>query len=304
MTTAVTFKHILVPLDGTPAAEAGLVTAVAIARKFNGRLTLLTVLERDAPVEVHGQPHLAGAALAENYLRVLAQQKCSGTEVDWHVHTDMVRDVAQSLTDHVREYDADLIVMSPHGAHFARNMWFGSIGQQILRATSKPVLIVRTDNGPPSDFQKILVPVSVQRAHDFALDAAMAFSTAFCASLDLLTVVPTTSALRGPEAAVSSLLPRASAAILAMAEDDARDHLSALIAEHMTQIPHVESHTVRGDPARKIASVARRLGSDLVVLGTHCRIGSDAFWAGSVAPRVMRLLHRPVLLVPPRQSVP
>jgi nucleotide-binding universal stress UspA family protein len=37
---------------------------------------------------------------------------------------------------------------------------------------------------------------------------------------------------------------------------------------------------------------------DLIVLGTHGKAGINAFWAGSVAPKIVSQTRLPVLLVP------
>ena len=48
------FKHILVPLDGSKLAEAAIPFAVEFCRKLDAQITLLHVIEKDAPSEVHG----------------------------------------------------------------------------------------------------------------------------------------------------------------------------------------------------------------------------------------------------------
>ena len=52
------FTHLLVPLDGSEMAESVLPAAVHLARALEARLTLLHVLEHNAPDEVHGQRHI------------------------------------------------------------------------------------------------------------------------------------------------------------------------------------------------------------------------------------------------------
>ncbi|NCT22408.1 universal stress protein, partial [bacterium] len=47
------FKHILVPLDGSHLAEAALAPAARIAGTLGAPVTLIHILERDAPREVH-----------------------------------------------------------------------------------------------------------------------------------------------------------------------------------------------------------------------------------------------------------
>ncbi|HVB64331.1 MAG TPA: universal stress protein, partial [Nitrolancea sp.] len=52
------FKRVLVPLDGSRLAEAVLPVAFAIAARCGATVTLLHVLEHNAPETVHGQQHL------------------------------------------------------------------------------------------------------------------------------------------------------------------------------------------------------------------------------------------------------
>ena len=56
------FEHLLVPLDGSPGAEVAVAAAAGLARRRGAAVTLLHVLERDAPGAVHGERHLQGAA--------------------------------------------------------------------------------------------------------------------------------------------------------------------------------------------------------------------------------------------------
>ena len=47
------FKHILVPLDGSKLAEATLPAARSLAMTFKAPVTLLHIIEQDAPEEIH-----------------------------------------------------------------------------------------------------------------------------------------------------------------------------------------------------------------------------------------------------------
>ena len=65
-------KKILVPLDGSSLSEASLPAAAALAQRFNSRITLLHVIERDAPSEVHHERHLTTAGEAQAYMADVA----------------------------------------------------------------------------------------------------------------------------------------------------------------------------------------------------------------------------------------
>lgn len=58
------------------------------------------------------------------------------------------------------------------------------------------------------------------------------------------------------------------------------------------------------DVAQCIERVASDWHADLIVMGTHGRSGVRRLMLGSVAERVLRGTHRPVLLVPARAATP
>jgi len=68
------FTHILVPLDGSQLSEASLGPAAFLARELHCSVTLLHVIEEDAPAEVHKERHLTNPKEADEYLRLTAQR--------------------------------------------------------------------------------------------------------------------------------------------------------------------------------------------------------------------------------------
>ena len=52
------FKHLLVPLDGSKLSESALPAAVHLAQALDASVTLIHVIEKDAPREVHKDRHL------------------------------------------------------------------------------------------------------------------------------------------------------------------------------------------------------------------------------------------------------
>jgi len=56
-------------------------------------------------------------------------------------------------------------------------------------------------------------------------------------------------------------------------------------------------HISFGDPGQEIAAFAERLNADLIVMPSHGRSGMTRLLIGSVAERVCRLAHCPVLVL-------
>ncbi len=90
------FKNILVPLDGSKLSEASLAPAAFLAEELHSPVTLLHVIEQDAPSEVHKEHHLTKPEEAEAYLQQAARRAFPpSVKVDTHVHSAPVSDVAR-----------------------------------------------------------------------------------------------------------------------------------------------------------------------------------------------------------------
>lgn len=294
-------EHILVPLDGSRLAEASLPAAVYLADNLGASITLIHVIERNAPEEVHSEPHLTQVSEARHYLRELVKRALpSQLQVHTHVHTAEVTDVARSIVEHSHELKPDLIVMCTHGRSGARDWLFGTIAQQVISMGEIPVLLVRPAlEEPQPDFvlRQILIPLDGNPVHSQCIPAAVELARACRASLRLLTVVPTLQTLAGTHAAASKFLPGATRALLDLDEAGATTYLDEVAGSLRPDVP-VSRVVRRGDPASEIVAEADRLGADLIVLGTHGTVGTEAFWARSVPPKVSGRTRIPVLFIP------
>ena len=80
-------QRLLVPLDGSPLAEAVLPAVRFLAGQGVNHIVLLHVLEHDPPETIHGQRHLTEEISAEQYLKTIAASLLAlNVGVDVHVH--------------------------------------------------------------------------------------------------------------------------------------------------------------------------------------------------------------------------
>jgi nucleotide-binding universal stress UspA family protein len=297
------FKNILVPLDGSRLAESALPIAAALARRFKGSVTLIHVIEKDAPSEVHSERHLVHANEATEYLEEVASLSIlSGVRVSTHVHESKVTDVVESITEHSAELAPDLIVMSTHGKGGAQRLLFGNLAQRVTARGATPVLIVHPEHAEGrnanADWRVILAPIDADPSHEKSLSFAANIALAFHCRLHLLMVVPTLIKLSGPQSAFSLFLPGATRAKLEIETSAAAEYLRSKENELKEKKIRTQSEVARGKAARAISKAAERLSADLIVMGTHGKVGADAFWAGSVAAQVAAHTHVPLLLLP------
>jgi|YelNatPaOPRAMG01_1025707.scaffolds.fasta_scaffold00175_64 nucleotide-binding universal stress UspA family protein len=296
------FKHILVPLDGSNLAESALPAAVYMATMFSASVTLIHVIERNPPEEIHGNRHLSNPDEANAYLADVAQRSFPReVRTEWHVHTAEVSDVARSIAEHAGELSPDLIVMCTHGKSGVRGWIMGSIAQQVIALGKTPILLMQPgEDGGQAGFtcRQLLVPLDGKPDHEQSVPVAAEIARTCGASIHLLSVVPTLGTLSGESAATARLLPGATSAVLEMAEQTASQYLAGFLRQLLAQNLTVTSEISRGDPAPTIVKTAETIQADLIVLGTHGKSGAGAFWAGSVGPKIASLSHRPMLLVP------
>ncbi|MCL4561218.1 MAG: universal stress protein [Chloroflexi bacterium] len=295
------FKHLLVPLDGSHLAESVLPLAGFLAVKLGASITLIHVIEHNAPQEVHGERHLTDPEEAYAYLEQLSEQSLpAGVAVERHVHTAEVNNVARSIVEHADELEPDLILLCTHGSSGVKGMLIGSIAQQVIGMGSTPVLLIHPPEKPQDSFtcRQILVPMDGNAEHEQSLPVALMLAQACHTRLHLLVVVPTLSTLKPDRAATGKLLPATMMALLNITEESAQDYLRDKLDQlHSSNVP-ITAEVQRGDVPSEIVAVANRINADMIVLGTHGRAGAGAFWEGSVGPKLPGMTGIPLLFIP------
>jgi nucleotide-binding universal stress UspA family protein len=299
------FKHLLVPLDGSGLAETALPAAAHMARKLGAAVTLIHVVEKDAPKEIHKDRHLTNAEEANAYLQEIAGQAFSPeTQVEWHVHEEEVKDVAGSIVLHTQELEQDLVVMCTHGRGGVRDWFMGSIAQQVIALGKTPVLLIPPRDSGQAVFpcRQALVALDGVPDHEQGLRVAAGLAQVCGITLHLLMVIPTLSTLKAEKAATGRMLPGAMMAMLDLAEQGGKDYL----VKHMQTLQAggiaTSAEVSRGDPVPVIVATSQRIQADLIVLGTHGKTGMDAFWSESVTPKLSARSLVPLLLVPVREK--
>jgi nucleotide-binding universal stress UspA family protein len=295
------FTRLLVPLDGSRLAETVLPAAAFLATHLDASVVLIHVIERDAPSEVHGDAHLRTESEADAYLRNIAAAFPPQVRVETHVHTGGFRSITRSISDHVTELGSDLILMCMHGRSGPRQFLFGSIAQQVGSLGSVAVLFFRAPAvaAPPAfALTKLLVPLDGEPAHEHSLPVAEDLALRCAASIHLLRVVPTYGNLSGPWVQSSRLLPGTTTRMLEMTVQEAHDYLENARASIKQERISVTTEVLRGDPPDVIAEAAEMHRADLIIVGTHGKVGTDAFWSGSVTAKLCRRCQIPVLLIP------
>jgi len=137
-------------------------------------------------------------------------------------------------------------------------------------------------------FKAILSPVQFDDNSMAALSVAKELALTYGATVYVLYVVPIIL-VAGEGYIVYSLEEQEQNAKKALAEM-AQQRLSGVKYEILTKI---------GEIAKSVLDVAHEIRADLIVMATHGRTGIPHFFLGSVAEKVVREAHCPVLTVRP-----
>lgn len=294
------FRHFLVPLDGSRLAEMILPVATTLAKGMGAGVTLLHVVEPAAPRQVHGEPHLLNAQEAQTYLDSIAERlRAENVQVDTHI--DVAEGgVVKAIFAHGGELHADLILLTNHGHSGLREAVYGSIPQQVLQSGAIPVLLVKAENAtPPATYtcHKILVPLDGSPLYETALDVSKELARALGATLQMVVVVPTVQTLSPERSATGILLPTSTRAMLDFAVNGAAEYLNSKLSELAGEGISAEGQVLRGEIPTQLVTAAQQGVADLLVMATHGRAGLDAFWSGSIAPKVLARTVAPTLLL-------
>lgn len=292
------FRHLLVPLDGSKLAEIVLPVAADLARAAEARVTLLHVLEEHPHGEVHGDRHLTELGEAGKYLtEVAGSELFRGIRTAWHVHDERIRDLPDSLVSHASEMAPDLIMLCEHGSHRTRDILSGNVAQRVVRHGNTPVFLLRAEGAAVLP-RRILAPLDGRPDHERGLVPAEVLARITGAEIELLTVVPTAEHLSGEYAVTGNLMPASTRARLDVAEQDAASYLADHVAWMRDAGLAVSATVARGDPADQICDFVATRAIDCIALGTHGKAGTGAFWAGSLAQRLIHRTWAAFLLTP------
>lgn len=151
------YRRILVPVDGSSAAERGVQEAIRLAGTLQARLLFLHVLDDYRMLQemtTQGSLDAMLRDLRQAGLDVLAQARQAAGHERVHCETLMRevagRRVADVIVDQVGQHHCDLLVIGTHGRRGFARLALGSDAEQVVRLSPVPVLVVRPPADPPA----------------------------------------------------------------------------------------------------------------------------------------------------------
>lgn len=307
------YRSILVPLDGSLFAEHALPVALAIARRSGARLSLVTVTTPLAEAYVEGlcfgtlDLEQEMFARRKTYLDNLAHDLRSRSNVPVEIHVER-GEVAGSICHLVSKGGTDLVVMATHGRSPMGRFWLGSVADEMIRQTNVPLLLVRPGEVPVDldhepELGKMVLPLDGTPLAEQILEPAVALAGVIPGAEMILVraihaLVPMNGMPDVPSAEKEAhTLQLQVQALHDRLRKEAESYLVDVATRLRAQGLRVRTQVVVEDqPALAILHEAEAQHAGVIALETHGRRGLSRLILGSVADKVVRGAHVPVLV--------
>ena len=292
-------EKILVQLDGSKLSEVALPWAEEISGRLGASITIIHVTEMAK--DPHDLFHQAYFQKIVNDTRQVIQEysvtpKQSSVDVQSEV---LSGNPAEKIVEYAEENQIGLIVMATHGRSGISRWTLGSVADKVVRATTRPVLLIRskdflTEVHGKGMLNRILVPLDGSENAKAIIPYIEELALGLKAEVLLLQAVP-----KGYQ--VLSGYVASTAEVVDSDMLMARDHLNKVATQLeekgvsiKTEVKMINDET---HAAEEIIDFASQIQAGLVAISTHGRSGIRRWAFGSVAERVLREGDTPLLLV-------
>jgi nucleotide-binding universal stress UspA family protein len=287
--------HVLLATDLSAASTPHVTYGVQLAKQLGSRLTLFHAAIRPSV------PDSFSATVDLEGKRRELQNLAATLPVDRHaqVEFEVATNARQAILAAAERTQADLLVVPSHGRSGLQRALLGSTAEEVVRHSTRPVLLV-TDRmlpSPPANRDSnrfIVVPVDLAGETHAAQLPAAELARRLGLPLLLMTVLPTSE---GP--------PMGGGAPVAPTRTDPQqrvNHALRDLRQLATKIGgglHIEVFaSIADDPAAEIVAKAKAPDAAMLVASTHARTGLLRLFRGSVAENMVRHATVPVVCVP------
>lgn len=270
-------RNILVPTDFSDQAEKALKVAAQLARKFDGEIFLLHMLE--LPLQLIDPIGGGGQNIPEaiffmklahqRFAKIMKEPYLKGIKVhetvEFHRAFDGIMEIG-------KEKECDLIVMGSHGASGFQEMFIGSNTEKVVRHSEIPVLVIKNEISD-FDIKNFVLATDANNDHKHVLTKAVKFANTINADLHLLYVNTPNDFITSEEA---------NARMMEFAGD----------SNHKKYTIHIYNDI---SVEKGILNFAQKIDAGLLGIGTHGRKGIAHFFNGSISEDLVNHAKRPVV---------
>jgi nucleotide-binding universal stress UspA family protein len=271
-------KEILIPLDGSDAAEISIPFASQIATGFGGNITLFhsCVPEYKLARNMH-------KLYIERRAEVLKEQLQThkGEEAIDVKPVFIEGEFKKVITEYVTLHEVDLVVMADHGFTRISLKPVGHVANEVFRLLKSPALLIRSklslSEAEKSEclIRRMLVPIDGSANSERALPIAIQISKELGVTLHLYMVIDDESKRRTKS-----------------------KYLDKVVKDLRAQgIEANYDMSIGTDRARLIHEASILINSDLIVMATQGRSMPKTWSHGSVAHTLLNIGSKNILIV-------
>jgi len=269
---------ILVPTDFSACAEFALDAAVSLAKKSEGVIHLLHVVE---PVSKAKLEFLEAEMVKkeedqekENALVLLAALKDAYPGVEYKIHLE-TGNVVEVMEKYTNDHEIDLIVMGSHGASGPSRLFVGSNAQKAVRKIKRKILVVK-DSLKDNSFNEVVFASSFNMEERDALRQFRDFIMPFSPKVHLVYI--STDMFFGlPSKVIKDIM------------EEAKSEMAPL---------EVETHYFKDYSVEEgIERLSKKLGASLVGISNHSKNTLKRIISGSNVEALVNHSAIPILSV-------
>jgi len=269
-------KKILVPTDFSEHAEYALKVAAQIAKKNNGEIVLLHMLELPSQnVDFVG----GGGDIPEVMFFIQkAREKFEEVKKSPYLDGIPVTEAVQferafeGIIKASKVHSIDLVVMGSHGTSGVQGFFVGSNTEKVVRTSDIPVLVVKRELDI-KEINKFVFASDFKEEVKKPFAKAIAFAKGFGAKMDLLLI-------NTPGHFLST--------------EESEKRITGFLKGF--DMPEYAMHVYNDYSVEKgVLNFARIADADLIGVGTHGRTGISHYLNGSIGEDIVNSAVRPVI---------
>ncbi len=289
------YRTILVPLDGSEAAETVLEIAKNLAVRSGSALTLLHVCEKERSEyrRLHSAYIERVADLVQHDIsKICETTQCYFENMQATVSAVLVEgEPAEEIVRYAEENGASVILMATHGRSRLVRSAFSDITNRVLRNANVPTWVIRTlgpdeivcAEWPP---KRVLVPLDGSERAEKVLPYAAEYAKLFYAELVLIRVCEQPEITADyPEANTPISWDKHIARIRSHYQGQCSIYLEVVKDRLKEKGLKVTTEALLGDAAEEIIGYVRQNRCDLVAMTTYGRSGVAGWMSDSLVGR-------------------
>jgi nucleotide-binding universal stress UspA family protein len=271
-------RKILVPTDFSEQAENALKVAAQLARKYNGEIYLLHMIELPADMT-----NPVGETRSNDLPEALFFMKMAKKRFDELLSRPYLRDLKvhdtveinkafDGIMETSKKHDCDFIVMGSQGATGFKEMFIGSNTEKVVRTSEIPVLVIKNEH-PDFKIDRFVFATSLEETGRKTLRKVVEFADLTGAKLYLLYV---------------------NTANEFVTSDETDKKLKKCLEGF--DFTNYEFHIYNDDSVEQgILNFTKKIKADLMGIATHGRKGLSHFFNGSISEDLVNHASSPVI---------